>query len=805
MKIQKLAIKFIVMSLTLFAVLGIFAGTMSAKELNGYYEGDDGGAYFIRQIGTKVYWFGEDPKGGYANVLAGTISGNKITARFWDVPKGKAKGSGEITLEVQADGATLVKLSSTAPFGMKTLKKAVIKTELVGAVPVVKGLPPEMRSRPEGFSGGEGNLTGAWTTDDLSTFYVREMPNGDVVWFAENNSWGGPGGYAQPAYAQVFIGKNYGKTILGDWIDVPKGKAAASGPMTLGIKNRQELDVVAPWKGFSPTKFWRSLPNSLRGFADLHSHPMVNLALGGKFVHGGVDVGSLLPADSDCNHKVRAKNIGHALGNDKSTHGGGDFLGKNPCGDDLRKAIIDNYQDMTGSIVTPDNAVGYPSFKDYPKWNDTTHQKMWVDWVRRSYDGGQRVLVALAMNNQTLASGVSGPGDGPVDDKASADLQIKEMKAFVGRHGDFMEIAYTPADLRRIVAANKMAIILGVEIDNIGNFHKVNVTDSMLTAEINRLYTDMGIRYIFPVHLIDNKFGGTAVYKNIFNLSNYHVTGKFWNLQCSEKGEGIEHKFKVDGFDFMLAGAKATKLQVDIFRNPAEPPNPQTDPKNCPAEYGHKNTLPLTKEGEQAVREMMRRGMLIDVDHMSIAAVDETLGIAEKVPGGYPLVSGHNSLRSVEKNENSRSDDQLKRIDMLGGMFGLGSSGVRADKYVNYYDYASKFIGDGKIAFGTDLNGLEKGPPPPITSDFNNPVKVGQELKACTEKLYGDGFVKSKTGDKTWDYCANGVAHYGMLPDFLRDLNNKQKGDVLNANILKNAEMFAQMWEKAVKNSKGVK
>ncbi|MDQ3179323.1 MAG: hypothetical protein M3Q33_02265, partial [Acidobacteriota bacterium] len=79
-----------------FAILGIFAGTASAKEINGYYEGDDGGAYFIRQIGTKIYWFGEDPKGGYANVLAGTINGSKITARFWDVPKGKAKGAGEI-------------------------------------------------------------------------------------------------------------------------------------------------------------------------------------------------------------------------------------------------------------------------------------------------------------------------------------------------------------------------------------------------------------------------------------------------------------------------------------------------------------------------------------------------------------------------------------------------------------------------------------------------------------------------------------------------------------------------------------
>ena len=104
---------------------------------------------------------------------------------------------------------------------------------------------------------------------------------------------------------------------------------------------------------------------------------------------------------------------------------------------------------------------------------------MWVDWIRRSYDAGQRVMVALATNNATLAAAVSGPGDGPTDDTASADLQIAEIKSFVARHNDFMEVAMTPADMRRIVAANKLAIVLGIEVDNIGNFNKVPNWDLM--------------------------------------------------------------------------------------------------------------------------------------------------------------------------------------------------------------------------------------------------------------------------------------------------------------------------------------
>src|SRR5215471_4495806 len=112
-------------------LLGVCATAAPATELNGYFEGDDGGAYFIRQIGDKVYWLGEAPSGAWANVLMGTISGNKITAKFWDVPKGKTQGMGEITFEIQRDGETLMKVSSTTPFGTKSLKKTVLHQEMV--------------------------------------------------------------------------------------------------------------------------------------------------------------------------------------------------------------------------------------------------------------------------------------------------------------------------------------------------------------------------------------------------------------------------------------------------------------------------------------------------------------------------------------------------------------------------------------------------------------------------------------------------------------------------------------------------
>jgi microsomal dipeptidase-like Zn-dependent dipeptidase len=732
---------------------------------------------------------------------------------------------GEMILQIQNDDS-LIKLSSTTPFGTKSWKKAVVHIEMVNGLAVPKGMPPEMRSRPQGYSGGEQNLTGAWQGDDAAFYYVRETPT-DIVWVAENNQWGGHGASPYPSFTHVFFGKKGDNSISGHWIDLPKGRAAGSGTLTVTIKGPQDMETLAKTGNFAASVIWRSLPNSLRGFADLHTHPMVNLGFGGKLVHGGLDVGSLLTIDADCNHNVRATSIAQALDRDNGTHGGYSIggilgLGNNPCGDVFRNAIHSSLQEGNHAAMTPDNAVGFPSFKDWPLWNDITHQKMWVDWIRRSYDSGQRVMVALAVNNYTIAAGVAGNGDGPTDDKASADLQIAEIKTFVGRHNDFMEVALTPADLRRIVAANKMAIVLGVEVDNIGNFNKVGVGGQMISNEVQRLYNE-GVRYIFPIHLIDNKFGGTAVYQDVFNLSNYHVTGKFWDLQCGEAGEGIKHQFKVDGYDVPLMAAKAIKLQVDMTRKPPDPPKcGDVGQKN---NLGNKNKLGLTNLGEEAIYLMMTRGMLIDIDHMSELSANATLAKAAAVPGGYPLVSGHNNVRTfatnLEPNENNRTIDQLNKIADLGGMFGLGSDAVNAADYLNNYFTASQSMVIastglaprhpvvGRVAFGTDLNGLVRGPQPGATLDLSSAESmktINQRQKACHDRVYNSSFVMSETGNMKWDYCRDGVAHYGMLADFLRDMYgiDKDKGDYLRTNIMQNAETFSRMWEKAAKNSVNV-
>jgi hypothetical protein len=69
--------------------------------LTGVWSCDDGGTYYIRQLGNMIWWFGEPSMNPdrWSNVARGTISGNTITLEYSDIPKGCAEGYGTLVLE----------------------------------------------------------------------------------------------------------------------------------------------------------------------------------------------------------------------------------------------------------------------------------------------------------------------------------------------------------------------------------------------------------------------------------------------------------------------------------------------------------------------------------------------------------------------------------------------------------------------------------------------------------------------------------------------------------------------------------
>jgi microsomal dipeptidase-like Zn-dependent dipeptidase len=575
---------------------------------------------------------------------------------------------------------------------------------------------------------------------------------------------------------------------------------------------------------------------NLKGYVDMHTHPMSYLGFGEKAVHGAPDIGSLLPSGTiACNaNERRATSMQEALGDCNSTHGGWGV--DNVCGDYLRAAII-NYamdKDFVHKLPPEQNLhgdhkhAGAPAFPFWPHESSILHQQMWWEWLKRAYDGGLRVMVALTVNNELLAEILN--GNAPYDDKRVADRQIDEAIRFVNnpQNGSFMEIAYSAADVRRIVGRNKLAIVLGMEVDKIGNFGKPGVAanEQAVRSEIQRLYA-RGIRYIFPVHLIDNSFGGTAVYDALFNVANRRANGYLYRITTSADpnitysasplaGTGLENAAIVS-----LRGALQAigEIPAPCFNDISCLPPPGK--VRCCGSYqnilnvltpsleweayrfvppGHVNSMGLTQLGEVAIDEMMKLGIVIDVDHMSERSMTRVIEIAEARLGRYPIVMGHNGLRlkptkpsGDPESERSAPPALVRRIAALGGMFGVGTAHTTPTAFIGSYRSALEAMGGRAVGIGTDVDGFER-----------LPTHEKAVTQAASDAFYARFLTQSAittrqtTGTRTWDYVLDGgVSHYGLMPEFLFDVRTSAGGAEVFDSLMTSAEHFARMWERA--------
>jgi microsomal dipeptidase-like Zn-dependent dipeptidase len=501
----------------------------------------------------------------------------------------------------------------------------------------------------------------------------------------------------------------------------------------------------------------------LKGFVDLHTHPLNHISFGGKVFHGAPDVGIWMPRDMrSCRTPAgAAANREEALSDCGPTHG----AVANGCGNALRWLGIWMLEDQNNAQF----AHGRPALageKSWPAHHDITHQQMWIDWIERAYRGGLRVMVALVTNNKLLADGVKGEN---TDDVSAVERAIPETIRLVQRH-PWMGIARSAGEVRQIVGQDRMAVVLGIEIDDIGGMvvdarAGRRASDDQVRTNIANLHK-LGVRYVFPVHVVDNLLGGSAVYRDQFDIANRYLAGYWWSLRCAP---GVSFRHDV-GAMLKVAAMMST---LDPTEHPGIPECGRDD-------AGHVNMRGLTRRGAIAIEEMMRSGMLIDVDHMSYATIDDTIAAARAFHGGYPLVSGHSSLLDESdgnrdpKQDARREDKKLARhyqaIRELGGMVGIEWDTTfavpEAENWVREVGRVMSYAGSA-IAFGTDINGLV--------------VQPGRPNPARTPPIaYSPSFPKSTFGrpERVWDYNQEGMAHYGLIVDFLKDVERLPEADV---------------------------
>ena len=110
-----------------YDLIGLFAASLPPggdwsscqTDVNGVWACDDGGRYFVRQIGPDVLWYGEGPSDHpfFANVAHGRMEDDGRLRLMWaDVPKGVAGACGALVLQV-ASASEMWAVQATGGFG----------------------------------------------------------------------------------------------------------------------------------------------------------------------------------------------------------------------------------------------------------------------------------------------------------------------------------------------------------------------------------------------------------------------------------------------------------------------------------------------------------------------------------------------------------------------------------------------------------------------------------------------------------------------------------------------------------------
>ncbi|AKU99177.1 Sphingolipid ceramide N-deacylase [Labilithrix luteola] len=435
------------------------------------------------------------------------------------------------------------------------------------------------------------------------------------------------------------------------------------------------------------------------GYADLHTHPTSHIGFGGlQGIHTvWGSIGGPITEYNSIDRRQGTKNIARDMP---------------PC-DDPHKPFNGHHGGLAAPVMinmaeghTSDDPAdladakvadvhdneGGPSFRDFPSFRSGAHQQYHVTQIHRAYLGGLRLVSALAVHNRGLEYGMGyvvcgSDGKPTVDTTADLDVvraHVQVMRELETLNSDWMKIAYTPEDAREIIGQNKLAVVLGVEVAQLGQDLSQSVA-----KQVDEL-AGLGIRQVVLVHGMDNLLAGTALFQDLYNSVNDWLYRPAEDRDKVQPLSGITNAKYFGPASFFEIRTDRSPLYAGdtedriLFRlgNPRRAvisnvfPHPDSRTYTAPfvdvpygslhpfvntaprlaAERGvydgypsgHRNKRGLTPRGKEFLERLVKRGMLVDFAHMS----DETVSGALTALAGhrcddYPFMISHAHFRHL--------------------------------------------------------------------------------------------------------------------------------------------------------------
>jgi len=551
---------------------------------------------------------------------------------------------------------------------------------------------------------------------------------------------------------------------------VAPGAATANddhaGAVAAALADEQiQLNVSGePFRGATPY-------GAVRGVVDGHSHMMIDQIAGGNVACG--------QAWSPQGPAVALQDCPQA----QVAGGAGDYLFN----------VFET--GVTGSPTATHDPSGWPTFKYWPAWNVVLKQQVYYRWLQRAWRAGLRVYVMDAVDLGVGCQVNAYRTASSCDETANVERQIHSTCALQdyidaqsgGPGKGWFRIVRDPFQARRVINAGKLAVVIGIETSELFGCGQRDGVARCDRAGIDRGLDAMqrlGVTSSFVCHKFDNALCGVAMDKAaagvLIGSLQKASTGRFWDVETCTGPAHDEYQLSMsnDPVSAVIAGAPGL---IPPGQVPVYPPPP------------HCNKLGLTDLGAYFIRGMVRRHMLVEVDHMSVRAREQALTLLESLH--YSGVISSHSWADLPS---------LTRILDLGGiitpMAGPASSPASdaatppaACCFLDVWKHLRARVGAGDgalpIGFADDMSGPSPQPPPQAPGM----PKVIYPFRSFDGGTLVD---RQHNGPRTYDINTDGVAHFGLFPDWWERLR-LTAGQRVTDDLAAGAEAYLQVWERA--------
>jgi microsomal dipeptidase-like Zn-dependent dipeptidase len=430
-----------------------------------------------------------------------------------------------------------------------------------------------------------------------------------------------------------------------------------------------------------------------------------------------------------------------------------------------------------GNPSQPHDTSGYPQLTEWRAGNLTYEGTYWR-WIQRAWLGGMRLMVMGINENRVLCElqEERETSCNEMDTVRRGIKSIRQLQRYVdaqagGPGKGFFKIVTNPFDARRVINQGRMAVVLEIEISepfDCRGWEQPSCDQAQVDRQLDEVHR-LGVRSMLLLNKFDNPLTGVRFDSGpvgvVINNGNKTSAGSYWDARTCTGPLADNEIFQPDP----QFGAAINTLLVSAGLPPS------TAPAYPPAP--HCNTRGLTDLGSHVVRRMMDLRMVVNPDHMSQAGVDQTLKLLE-ARRHSGVISPHGWM----------DPGNWPRLWKLGGLAFPGHS--TSDEYVKEWKrYRPRQTPrEFDWGYGADLGGLSHQPEASAAG-----AKFRYPFKSYDGRVT---FKRQRTGERTFDYGKEGVAHYGLYADWFRDLG-RVGGKRLARDMWDGAEAYLAMWERA--------